>query len=593
MKKLAGSVILVASLTLVGFFVHSPRTLAVSGADWKPGRIIDDAVFQNKSSMSVAQIQQFLDSKVPTCDTNGSKPMWAGGPSRAQWSLDNGRDPAPYTCLKDYVENPGTKQNNATDPGIAVPGGLSAAQLIYNAAQAQNINPQVYLVLLQKEQSLVTDDWPYASQFEKATGNNCPDTAPCNPAYAWLSTQVNNSGAQFNYYVNHFDQFNYAPGWNNILNNPNSACGTQRVFIENAYTAALYIYTPYAPNQAALDNMYGYGDGCSAYGNRNFWRMFNDWFGDSVRNLVSSNGGTYLIQNGQKRAFPNEETFYSYSYKWSDVLAISSAELALIPDGATMPYNVHLRDGLLVRSAAGGVYVVDSGTKRPFPNEGTFFSYGYKLTDALLVSNGELGFIPDGIPMPYNVHLRDGLLVRSAAGGVYVVDSGTKRPFPNETTFYSYGYKLTDASQISNAELDLIPDGVAMPYKVSFRNGRLVALPSRGIYLVENGTKRPFPNEITFYSHLYKWVDALNLSSTELSLIPDGAAMPYNVHFRDGLLVRSTVGGVFVVDNGTKRPFPNETTFFTYGYKLTDALLVSNAELDLIPEGTAMPAKTP
>ena len=282
MRKIAITLSVFATTILGGILLtHSPAR-AVSGADWNPGRIIDDVVFQNKNSMSVAQIQQFLDSKVPVCDRNGSLPMWSGGPTRAQWSLDNGKDPAPYTCLKEYVENPTTKANNASDPTIAVPGGLSAAQLIYNAAQAQNINPQVYLVLLQKEQSLVTDDWPYTIQFERATGNNCPDTAPCNPAYAWLSTQVNNAGAQFNYYVNHFDQFNYAPGQNNILYSPNTACGTRSVFIENKFTAALYIYTPYTPNQAALDNLYGTGDGCSAYGNRNFWRMFNDWFGSSL-----------------------------------------------------------------------------------------------------------------------------------------------------------------------------------------------------------------------------------------------------------------------------------------------------------------------
>jgi len=517
--------VLVAGAT---FLLGNQKSLAVTAADWKPGRIIDDVVFQNKQAMTVQQIQQFLDSKVPTCDRWGTLPMWSGGPSRAQWSADNGRDLAPYTCLKEYVENPTTKANNAHDPTASVPGGLSAAQLIYNASQAQNINPQVYLVLLQKEQSLVTDDWPYAKQFERATGNNCPDTAPCNPSFAWLWTQVNNAGAQFNYYVNNFNQYNYAPGWNNILYNPNTACGRQSVFIENKYTAALYIYTPYVPNQAALNNMYGTGDGCSAYGNRNFWRLFNDWFGDSIRNLVSSNGGTYLIQNGTKRVFPNEATFLSYSYRWSDVLAISSAELNLIPDGAAMTYNVNFRDGYLVRSLSGGVYVVDSGTKRPFPNEATFFSYGYTYADAIV---------------------------------------------------------------ISGAEVSLIPDGVPMAYKASYRNGRLVTALSKGIYRVENGVKRAFPSETIFISNSYKWSDVLTLPSTELNLIPDGTPMAYNVNFRNGFLVRSPSGGIFVVDSGTKRPFPNEATFFSYGYTFMDASLISNTELNLIPEGAAMPLK--
>lgn len=290
MKKSALTLISL-SLAVLGLTVfHDSSALAVSGTDWNPGRIIDDVVFQNKNSMTVQQIQQFLDAKVPVCDRNGTTMMWDSAygdtVSRATFSARRGIS-TPFTCLKEYVENPTTKENNVGRPTATIPGGIGAAQLIYNAAQAQNINPQVYLVLLQKEQSLITDDWPWPKQFERATGNNCPDTAPCDPQYAWLWTQVNNAGAQFNYYVNNFDEYNYAPGWNNILYSPNGSCGTRSVFIENAFTAALYIYTPYTPNQAALSNLYGTGDGCSSYGNRNFWRMFSDWFGGTYTNSTN------------------------------------------------------------------------------------------------------------------------------------------------------------------------------------------------------------------------------------------------------------------------------------------------------------------
>ena len=46
-------------------------------------------------------------------------------------------------------------------------------------------------------------------------------------------------------------------------------CGTSSVYIQNQATAGLYNYTPYQPNAAALANLYGTGDSCSAYGNRN------------------------------------------------------------------------------------------------------------------------------------------------------------------------------------------------------------------------------------------------------------------------------------------------------------------------------------
>src|SRR5690606_20979087 len=51
---------------------------------------------------------------------------------------------------------------------------------------------------------------------------------------------------------------------------------------KNEATAALYNYTPYTPNAAALANLYTTGDSCSSYGNRNFWAFYTDWFGSPV-----------------------------------------------------------------------------------------------------------------------------------------------------------------------------------------------------------------------------------------------------------------------------------------------------------------------
>jgi hypothetical protein len=70
---------------------------------------------------------------------------------------------------------------------------------------------------------------------------------------------------------------------NNVRYNPNAACGTSPVYIQNQATVNLYNYTPYQPNAAALAAGYGTGDSCSAYGNRNFWNFFTDWFGPTTQ----------------------------------------------------------------------------------------------------------------------------------------------------------------------------------------------------------------------------------------------------------------------------------------------------------------------
>ena len=130
---------------------------ALSGNDFDAGNIIDDVTFWNKNAMSPNDIQSFLNSKVPSCDTNGRK-IYSGSQTRAQYGESIG-NPTPFVCLKDYVENPDTKANNLR--GGSVAGGRSAAQLIYDVAQSTGVSPKVILVLLQKEQGLVTDDWPF------------------------------------------------------------------------------------------------------------------------------------------------------------------------------------------------------------------------------------------------------------------------------------------------------------------------------------------------------------------------------------------------------------------------------------------------
>lgn len=247
----------ISALFLISVFISlvPGNAKAVSASDWKPGHIIDDAVFFNKDAMNPQQIQAFLNSKVPVCDTWHN---WSG-------TVNGVWNAPPYTCLKDFSEN-----------------GKSAAQIIWEAGQNYGINPQVLIATLQKETALVTDPWAAPWQYQRAMGYACPDTAACDSQYYGFTNQVHTAAWQFRRYVDYPNNFNFKAGViRNIRWSPNAACGSSPVYIETQGTAALYNYTPYQPNGPALNNMYGTGDGCSAYGNRNFWRTFNDWFGNS------------------------------------------------------------------------------------------------------------------------------------------------------------------------------------------------------------------------------------------------------------------------------------------------------------------------
>lgn len=289
--------------------LNTQRTEALSGSEFNAGRIIDDGVFFNSSTMSASQIQAFMDSKVPVCDTNHTK------------SSDPDDSGPPYTCLKDYRQD---TTNIAPESGLCAgytgASNESSATIIYKVAQSCGINPKVLLVMLQKEQSLITDSWPWTIQYDKAMGAFCPDTEPCNSQYKGFFYQVYYGAHRFKVYAANPNSFNYKAGRNNTIyyhpgpcqtytngvctkyygnkydiNGKSIAdityCGSSTVFIQNQATANLYIYTPYQPNAAALSpdsgptGLYGVGDLCSAYGNRNFWRMFSDWFGSTQTNI--------------------------------------------------------------------------------------------------------------------------------------------------------------------------------------------------------------------------------------------------------------------------------------------------------------------
>lgn len=291
-RRLIATVALLATI-LGGLFAASPVAVAsdvpsatVAGpggpalaadlSQFRPGNIISDAVFFNSGTMSEAQIQSFLQSKAGNCQSG-------------------------YTCLKDWYDTSRAVEANAMCG--AYNGGMRerASTIIYKVALACGINPQAIIVTLQKEQGLVTHTSPSESRYRIAMGQGCPDTAACDTRYYGFFNQVMGAAWQFKRYANPPGTSKYFTWYpvgrvSNIGFNPNAACGSSPVLIENQATAGLYYYTPYQPNGAALRAGYGEGDNCSAYGNRNFYNYFSDWFGStSAPTIASVSTSTYVL----------------------------------------------------------------------------------------------------------------------------------------------------------------------------------------------------------------------------------------------------------------------------------------------------------
>ena len=383
----------IASMSIVGLVaVDGQKAEALQGSSFNPGLIISDSVFYNSSTMSIAEIQRFLDGKVSQCRADSSRPG----------------------CLKDYrLSTPAVTGSAGRCSSLPAKNNISAAELIYDVARACGINPRVLLVKLQKEQGLITSTNPSARAYEFALGMNCPDSpAGCSAASAGFFWQLYKGAGQLNYYSNPAGPFTWLRVGATISRQyqaNNTACGAQWFVLENKATAALYYYTPYVPNQAALTNLYSTGDGCSAYGNRNFWRDYTNWFGSPIGGgflVKAASGDTFLIVDEVKYRVQTAAQVSSLS-PLGPVGTISSDLLASYATAGDI--------GGLARNAANGSYFfIQNGQRLAFANCTEVAAWGLDCANAVTLTSHQVNALAVGQAM-------------SSLAGSFVIESGSLR----------------------------------------------------------------------------------------------------------------------------------------------------------------------
>jgi hypothetical protein len=273
---LGGLVALACALTVLSLSGTTPSLgtpelePAADLSQFKAGNIISDAVFYDSGAMTATQVKSFLTLKGSNCRQSSSGPA----------------------CIKDLIV---TTTSRAGDAYCSRYEGAreSAAAMIKKVGVACGINPRVLLVMLQKEQGIITQSTATAHEYSRAMGFGCPDSANggCDSLYYGLFNQVYNAARQFKVYAGNPGRYGHRAGLtNSVRYSPDKACGSSAVLIENQATASLYNYTPYQPTKAALAAGYGAAaptviNGvkhyCGAYGNRNFYNWFTDWFGST------------------------------------------------------------------------------------------------------------------------------------------------------------------------------------------------------------------------------------------------------------------------------------------------------------------------
>lgn len=380
--------LLTVTLAFAGVVASEAPSQALNANTFDPGLIISDSVFYDWGAMNADQIQKFLNARVPVCTDND------GGPK----------------CLRNYKEDVvgsyairGSLHSYSLNICAEVPAAnaRTAAQIISSVATACKINPRVLLVTLQKEQGLVGSADPTTYMYKAAMGYGCPDSAPqiCGQdsnSKSRLFWQLYRAAWQLRWYGDPRGSFTYLkPGKTISMGyNPKATCGRQSFKLKSQATAKLYYYTPYVPNTAALRNLWGTGDGCSAYGNRNFWRQFWTWFGSPVAGgylLKASSNQTYLVnQDSSKRYLISDETMIADFQPLGPLGTVSDAYMDSFTDAGVLKP--------LVSDAAGNRYLIASGLKYKISTSSQAAALGLDwvgapvITDVQISSFGDMAF---------------------------------------------------------------------------------------------------------------------------------------------------------------------------------------------------------
>jgi len=469
---IASGLTLILAVGLLQFTAAPQKAEAAAVASqFNPGMIISDALFYDGGAMSASAVQNFLNSQVRACAAGA-------------------------TCLKDF------RQDTASRPAVAGrcaaypgAGNESAAEIIAKVGAVCGISQKALIVLLQKEQGLVTATSPSAGKYQIATGYACPDTAACDSQYFGFFNQVYSAASQFKRYSTLPSAFNHVAGRvNNVRLHPNAACGSTPVLIQNAATAGLYNYTPYQPNASAMANLYGTGDACASYGNRNFWRYYTDWFGSTtVSSLLRTvdSALVYLVSGGVKYPVRTPEIYNAYS-----ALGAASMVSQTYLDSLTTLHDAKR----IIRAPGGAIYFIDSAIKTQFDSCDMVADYGGSCNNDGYVN------LTDGQVAAFHTGPLATQVLGTREGARYYLDNGTKREVLDNASQTAAGLGL-GFNVLTEGAVSALPYGAPL-----VRDSVVVTSREGGGYnLLANGVRYPLSTATASVSGLaQRWSGALH-----------------------------------------------------------------------------------
>jgi hypothetical protein len=432
------------------------------------------------------------------------------------------------------------------DPNPSLGRLRTAAELIYDASAKTGLNPQVILVTLQKEQTLITGNFSDASVgrvLDRALGFGCPDSAPCGDIFLGFYRQLFGSfdsegnrflGAaaslmkSYNTTVNgvrvgrgpEIDANGSTTGGpavrtsrvGDVVNFQNTLGGftgvppTQAVTLTNAATTALYRYTPHVFN-----------------GNYNFWKYYTLWFRYPNGTVIQKIGetGLFIIDNGTKRLF-SQFVASQRKINTSQIVAVSQTEFDSYITGSQLTPL----DGTLFKGdAEATVYISQNGIKQPISGP-IFTQRKFSFKKVITLPQAEVISYASG---PFLAPFDGTLVTGTFDGTVYLIDTGVKRPI-TYNVFVARKFSFKNLMKLSDDELSGIANGtfVTPPDAVQIK-----LQGDTGIYWYKDGQKR-YVSAFVFKQRTVGNFPVVTLGADEFAAIPTGTPFPP----KDGTVIK-------------------------------------------------------
>lgn len=378
----------------------------------------------------------------------------------------------------------------------------TAAEIIQASSQRNQINPKYILVMLQKEQSLITDDSPRQGQLDWAAGygvcDSCAIDDPKIQKHKGFGNQVDSAAGIMRWYDQNKDTF-----LKNFRKDVPTTVDSQPVTPGSWATAFLYTYNPHL------------------HGNRNFARIWQNWFAQTYPNgsLLQGNSSSdvWLLQDGKKRRFANNTALITRADP-KMIVKVSDIELNNYENGPDIAYANYS----LLKSGS-TVYLLDFDTLRPFESQEVVGKFGFNPEEVTEVQPSDISNYQIGSTITPSTTALQGEIVQLVdnPNSNYFLKDGVLRPIVDrriiDVNFNNLKLPIKKKTRQEIAQYTIDSSLLA------FKDGTLLqSQETNKTYVISNGKRRPIADDETFSALGYKRSNVITIALPALLTIPEG-----------------------------------------------------------------------